>query len=83
MPWPEYLRRVADGELADPGKGFIMPAFEATHPEHPMAGAQRFPRIEAADGVRDAALECPEPFPPSVLEVIHACSMDCCAAVRA
>jgi hypothetical protein len=82
MPWPEYVCRVAEGQLADPGEGFIMPAFEAAHPEHPMAGANRFTRIGAADGLRDAARERTEPFPAAVLEVIHACLLDCCAAVR-
>ena len=82
MPWPEYARRVAEGQLADPGQGPMVSAFEAAHPEHPMAGANRLPRIEAADGLRDAARERTEPFPPPVLEVIHACLLDCCAAVR-
>lgn len=82
MPWPEYVRRVAEGQLADPGQGPIGPAFEAAHPAHPMAGANRFPRMEAADGSRAAARQRTEPLPPPVLTVIHACLLDCCAAVR-
>ena len=82
MPWPEYERRVADGQLVDPGQGPVMRAFEAAHPEHPMTGRNRTRRAEAANGLRDAARERTEPFPPATLEVIHACLLDCCAAVR-
>ena len=82
VSWPEYVRQVREGTLADPGAGFIMPAFEAANPEHPLIGARRFPRIKAADTVRDAARDRTEPFPAPMLELIHGCLLDCCAAVR-
>jgi len=56
--------------------------FFLKYPDHPMAGENRFKRIQAVDIIRDYSKKLKGKFPQSLLDKVHVALFDCCAAVR-
>ena len=56
--------------------------FRQENPDHPMAGPQRFIRIEAADFVNSTVDKDPSLIDEGVLEQLHEALFDRCATVR-
>jgi hypothetical protein len=56
--------------------------FFSKYPDHPMAGENRFRRIQAADIIRDYSKNLKSELPQNLLDKVHDALFDCCAAVR-
>ncbi|MGB2783640.1 MAG: hypothetical protein WBC45_06840 [Atribacterota bacterium] len=56
--------------------------FFSDYPDHPMAGENRFKRIQAADIIRDYSKNIKGELPQNLLDKVHDALFDCCAAVR-
>ena len=78
----DYAARVDQKKLVKKGMWEDDYAFQAKHPDHPLASENRGWRIRATDTIRDEAMELQEPLPEEILERLHTALFDCSAAVR-
>jgi hypothetical protein len=82
MSMDDYNQAVDAGELIKkPGLTDDMEFF-LKYPDHPMAGENRFKRIQAADIIRDYSKSLKGELPQNLLDKVHDALFDCCAAVR-
>lgn len=78
MTVSDYAAAVESRDLPRHGQWEDDRKFQAQNPDHPLAMDNRFPRIAAADRLRDYK----DKLPQEVLNKAHAHLFDCCAAVR-
>lgn len=82
MTMEDYYQAIEAGELVKK-RGLVDDMrFYFEHPEHPLAGDNRFKRIKAADQVRDYSKKVRGGLPQDILDVLPVSLFDCCAAVR-
>jgi hypothetical protein len=82
MSIEDHNQAVDAGELVrKPGFTDDMKFF-LKYPDHPMAGENRFKRIQAADIIRDYSKNLKVELPQNLLDKVHVALFDCCAAVR-
>jgi|GEM_PF-914665 len=82
MTLAEYRRSVESGALARSKLHHDDRSFQKAHPDHPLAGDNRYARIKAADAIKEAAKQINRPLPADILAQIHKALFDCSAAVR-
>lgn len=83
MSLEEFNTAVLAGSLAaKPGLTVDDRHFEEQNPEHPLAAANRFARIKAADRIMNLTQLYGKPLPADILEILHRSLFDCSAAVR-
>lgn len=82
MSMEDYNQAVDAGELVRKPKLTDDMAFFLKYPDHPMAGDNRFKRIQAADIIRDYSKNLKGELPQNILDKVHDALFDCCAAVR-
>ena len=82
MSIEDYNQAVDTGELVRKPKLTDDMKFFMKYPDHPMAGENRFKRIQAADIIRDYSKNLKGDLPQNLLEKVHEALFDCCAAVR-
>ncbi len=78
----DYNELIDGGQLIRKGTYVDDRAFYKAYPEHPLAGENRFRRIDAADTIRDQAAALQKPLPVELLDKLYPALFDCCAAVR-
>ena len=78
----DYYQAIDSGKLVRKPRLTDDMRFYSEHPEHPMAGDNRFRRIKAADTIRSYVKNLKEQPPQDLLDQLHVSLFDCCAAVR-
>ena len=78
----DYNQAVDAGTLVRKPKLTDDMKFFLKYPDHPMAGENRFKRIQAADVIRDYSKNLKGELPQNILDKVHDALFDCCAAVR-
>lgn len=82
MSIEDYIQAVDTRELVRKPKLTDDMKFFSDYPDHPMAGENRFKRIQAADNIRDYSKKLKGELPQDLLGKLHISLFDCCAAVR-
>ena len=82
MSMEDYNQAVDAGELVKKPELTDDMEFFLKYPDHPMAGENRFKRIQAADIIRDYSKNLKGELPQNLLDKVHDALFDCCAAVR-
>lgn len=82
MSIEDYNQAVDAGELVRKPKLTDDMKFFLKYPDHPMAGENRFKRIQAADIIRDYSKKLKGELSQIILDKLHISLFDCCASVR-
>ena len=78
----DYNQAVDAGTLVRKPKLTDDMAFFMKYPDHPMAGENRFKRIQASDIIRDYSKKLKGKLPQNLLDKVYDSLFDCCATVR-